>query len=192
MRVITFALFVSLLGAGCQKQNAKEKRYQDFDSLVNAQVTYLTRSKASLKKKATIGCKSDSTSIVPDSTTWSHELDVFRQLDLINRPIYRDAYIVKDRTKDSKSNLLILSYEAPPTFTVPYLRLFYQDSPKRLKKLEALYQESNSLYNTKRILKMYFDDSKGKPYLTGYTIDGNQKMMLSDSTHYTITAEITF
>lgn len=189
MRVLVFVLFVGLV-SGCQKQKSNAKRYLDMDSLVNVQVKYLTQSKATLEKKATIGDKTSSSTAVPDSTSWSHELDVFRQLDLINRPIYRDVYVVRDGGKDSKSNLLIKSYEAPANSTVPYLRLYYQDSPWRLKKLEALYQEINSLYGSQRKLEMYFDDATGKPFLKGYLIEGNQKMMLSDSVHYAIKSEV--
>lgn len=190
MKIASFIFFIVLLAVGCQKQEVKSKRYFDLDSLVSAQVVYLSKSKASLKKEATISKKSSSSVNALDSTAWSHELDVFRQLDLINRPIYSDVYYIKDGAKDSKSNLLIRSYEAPANSTVPYLRLFYQTTPSRLKKLEALYRETNSLYNSQRKLEMYFDDATGKPYLTGFFIEGHQKMILSDSVHYTIQAEI--
>lgn len=189
MRVLVFVLFVGLV-SGCQKQKSNAKRYLDMDSLVNVQVKYLTQSKATLEKKATIGDKTSSSTAVPDSTSWSHELDVFRQLDLINRPIYRDVYVVSDGVKDSKSNLLIKSFDAPANSSVPYLRLYYQDTPTRLKKIEALYQETNALYGSQRKLEMLFDDTTGKPCLKGYLIIGNQKMILSDSVHYTIKSEV--
>ena len=190
MRFIGLLLCIGLFESGCQKQVVKHKRYIDIDSLINVQVAHLNQLTATLKKVVTIDGKNDSSSNVLDSAAWSHELDVFRQLDLINRPIYRDAYIVKDGIKDSKSNLRIRSYESLSAATVPYIRLFYQDSPARLKKIEALYQETNSLYVSQRILKMYFDDATGKPYLTGYSIEGHQKMMLSDSVKYIIKSVI--
>lgn len=190
MKIASFLFFIVLLAMGCQQQEVKRKRYFDLDSLVSAQVVYLSKSKASLKKEATISGRSSSSVNTLDSTAWSHELDVFRQLDLINRPIYSDVYNTKDGVKDSKSNLLIRSYEAPANSAVPYLRLFYQTTPARLKKLEALYQETNSLYNSQRKLEMYFDDTTGKPCLIGFLVEGHQKMILSDSVHYTIQAEI--
>jgi hypothetical protein len=190
MRVVFSLLVIELLATSCQEQKVNGKRYFDLDSLISAQIVYLSKSKASLKKEATISEKSSSSTTILDSTAWSNELDVFRQLDVINRPTYRDAYEVKDGVKDSKSNLLIRSYEARTNSAVPYLRLLYQDNPSRLKKLEALYQETNSLYSSQRKLEMYFDDTKGKPYLTGFFIEGDQKMILSDSVHYTIRTEI--
>lgn len=190
MRVVSFLLVIGLLTASCQEQKVNGKRYFDLDSLVSAQVIYLSKSKASLKKEATILEKSGSSTTILDSTAWSNELDVFRQLDVINRPMYRDAYEIKDGTKDSKSNLLVRSYEAKVHSAVPYLRLLYQDNSSRLKKLEALYQETNSLYGSQRKLEMYFDDIKGKPHLTGFFIEGDQKMILSDSVHYTIRTKI--
>jgi hypothetical protein len=190
MKIASSLFIIVLLAMGCQQQEIKSKRYFDMDSLVSAQVVYLSKSKASLKKEATISDKSSSSVNTLDSTDWSHELDVFRQLDLINRPIYSDVYVISDGGKDSKSNLLVRAYEAPANSTVPYLRLFYQTTPARLKRLEALYQETNSLYNSTRKLEMYFDDATGKPCLTGFFVDGHQKMILSDSVYYTIRAEI--
>jgi hypothetical protein len=192
MRSISFLVLIGLISVSCQEKRVVEKRYLDLDSLMNAQVAILSKSKVSLTKKAVIGLKKDSSITVPDSSAWSQELDVFRQLDLINRPIYRDVYQINDKMKDSKSNLLIYSLEARSKSPIPYLRLYYQDTPSRLKKLEAVYQESNSLYASHRLLKMYFDDTTGRPSLTGYLIEGDQKMILSDSIHYTITAHITF
>ncbi len=190
MKVASLLFTVLLLSVGCQKKVANSKRYFDMDSLVNSHVAYLSRSKASLKKEASISGKSSASANTLDSTSWSHELDVFRQLDLINLPIYSDVYEIKNGTKDSKSNLLIRSFEAPANSAVPYLRLFYQTSPTRLKKLEAQYQATNSLYYTQRKLVMYFDDTAGQSLLTGFLIEGAQKMILSDSVHYTIRAEI--
>jgi hypothetical protein len=192
MRGFALAFFVALISMGCQKQLVKKKAYVDFDSLINKQVAFLKTSNASLRKEAIIGDQTSSSSAIPDSTAWSHELDVFRQLDLINRPVYQNAYTIKDGVKDSKSNLLIRSFEAPADAAVPYLRLYYQDTPLRLKKLEALYQETNSLYRSQRKLEMYFDDSRGPSYLKGYLIEGDQKMILTDSVHYAIRSEIVF
>jgi hypothetical protein len=190
MRLASLLFMVLLLAFGCQRKGATTKRYFDLDSLINSQVTNLSRSKASLKKEASILGKSSTSINALDSTSWSHELDVFRQLDLINLPIYSDVYEIKNGTKDSKSNLLIRSFEAPANSAVPYLRLFYQTSPARLKKLEAQYREANSLYNTQRKLVMYFDDSAVKALLTRFLIEGTQKMIFSDSVQYTIRAEI--
>jgi len=191
MRVIAVLFSIGLVVSGCRQQVVKEKRYLNVDSLVSSQIDYLNHSKASLTKEAAIGDKTSVSTTLPDSTLWSHELDVFRQLDLINRPTYRDAYLVTDRLKDAKSNLLIKSYEAKAGSPVPYLRLYYMETPLRLKRLEALYQETNSLYNSQRKLTMYFEGEPGKPYLKSYSIEGDQKLMLSDSVHYTIRAEIT-
>jgi len=190
MRVIAVLISVGLAVSGCKQQVIKQKSYLNVDSLISSQIDYLRHSKASLTKEASIGGKTSVSTTLLDSTSWSHELDVFRQLDLINRPTYRDAYSVTDRVKDSKSNLLIKSYEAQAGSPVPYLRLYYMETPLRLKRLEAFYQETNSLYGSQRKLAMYFEGDQGKPHLKSYSIEGDQKLMLSDSVHYTIRAEI--
>lgn len=190
MKVVSLLFLVIITSVGCQRKVVTHKRYFDLDSLVTAQVAYLGRSKASLKKEASISGKSSTSVNTLDSASWSHELDVFRQLDLINLPVYSDAYEVRNGIKDSKSNLLIHSFDAPANSAVPYLKLFYQTSPARLKKLEAQYQATNSLYSTKRTLIMYFDDTAGKALLKSFSIEGAQKMILSDSVHYFIRAEV--
>ena len=190
MKFSVFLFFIGLGLSGCQQQRVTGKRYLNMDSLINEQVYYLTHFNASLNKEAVIGNNRSSSTSKLDSTTWSYELDVFRQLDLINRPIYRDVYQVTDRVKDPKSNLLIKSYEAQSGSPVPYLRVYYLDTPLRMKRLEALYQENNALYGSQRKLEMYFDGEPGRPFLKGYLIEGNQKMMLSDSVHYAIHSEV--
>jgi len=53
--------------------------------------------------------KKDSTAFIPDSTQWKHELDAFQQLDVINKPLYKDNYHLEERD-DDHSNLLVRKY----------------------------------------------------------------------------------
>jgi hypothetical protein len=185
--------FIFLIGAcaflltACDRTSQKyDKAYFDFDSLINAQVIELRKAKSEINKNSTINGKHDNSSFVPDSTKLANELDVFRQLDLINKPLYRKSYDVKDWEKDTKSNLFIRTYTATTPSPVPYVKFYYQTSPREIKKIESIFQEKNSLYDTRRNLTLLFDDSSGVFLLTGYQIMGSQKMILSDTVNFSV------
>lgn len=178
--------------ASCNRVNQQyDKAYFDFDSLINVQVKELIKSNVTLRKISVINGKSDSSSFVPDSLKLANELDVFRQLDVINKPLYRNSYDVKDGEKDTRSNLLIRSYTAKAVSPVPYVKFYYQSSSHDLKRMESLFHEENALYNTSRTLTLLFDDSSGSSLLSGYQLSGSQKMILSDTVNFSVEVSFT-
>jgi hypothetical protein len=183
--------FVSaiLLLVACNKQNEKyDKVYFDFDSLINAQVNELAKAHSTLTKSVLLDGKRDESSHTTDSTLLAQELDVFRQLDLINKPLYRNTYKVTDGEKDTQSNLSMRSYKAKEPAPIAFVNFYYHNDFKQIKKIESVYQETNSLYATKRQLRLEFDDLTGTMLLTKYRMTGSQKMILSDSVQFTIEA----
>lgn len=183
-------LIVSFLISGCRNNKLESKNY--FDSLVNATTNYLVKNKAQVNKRTAIGSKQDTVIFQPDSIGWSNELDVFRQLNAFQLPAYRDKYQFADGIKDSQSNLLIREYKALTTIPIPFVRLYYYQQLKNLKRIEAEYHEINTLYTSKRYLIMEFEERNNKSVLTRYSIDGVQQMILSDSVTYSITGGISF
>jgi hypothetical protein len=183
-----FFLFVgsAFLFACSQSNQQYDKAYFDFDSLINEQVTGLMNVDATLHKRATINGKTDSTSFFVDSLNLSNELDVFRQLDLINKPLYRNSYEIKDGEKDTRSNLLVRSYTAKAPSPVPFVKFYYQASTQEVKKIESVFHEANALYDTRRNLTLLFDDSRGSHLLSGFQLRGTQKMILSDSVSFLV------
>jgi len=181
-------VYVSLFG--CQNSKLESKNY--FDSLVTANTDYLVKNKASLNKYAIIGQKQDTVTFQPDSTHWSNELDVFRQLNAFQLPAYRDAYLLTDGIKDSQSNLTIREFKASKSIPIPFVRVFYYRQIENLKRIEADYHETNTLYATTRHLIMEFEERNSTPVLTYYSIDGLQQMILSDSVTYVIRGRISY
>lgn len=181
----------AFLLTACNRVNQQyDKAYVDFDSLINVQVAALIKSKVTVNKISVINGKRDSSSFLPDSLKLANELDVFRQLDLINKPLYRNSYNVKMDEKDTKSNLLIRSYIAKSPSPVPYVKFYHQASSNHIKKLESFFREENALYNTSRNLTLLFDDSSGFSFLSGYQLKGSQKMILSDTVNFSV--EVSF
>jgi hypothetical protein len=176
--------------ASCK--GSSEQAHTYFDSLIEAQVTYLSVARASVTKMAIMNGKEDQSTFTPDSTLWQGELDVFRQLSLFERPAYRDAYRREDGVHDIKSNLVIRWYKATRNIPIPEIKFYYYKQFKNLKKVEAFYQQENALYATTRKLVLDFEEVDGQPVLNAYSIHGIQKMVLSDSVKFLIQSNISY
>lgn len=187
---IFFCLLVGSLS--CTTHTKKNTLYYPVDSLINAQVGFLTKSKALLIKKAEIDGTEETVSFIPsDSAAWAHELDIFSELNVINNPVNAGSYIVESDVKDTNSNLTIRSFTGEESLSVVYLKIFYLEVPAKLKRVEALYREENSLLKGSRLLILEFQEINGKTILTSYSIEGSQKMFLGDSVKFSIKGTIT-
>src|SRR5687767_8698491 len=123
---IIVALF---LLAGCTA-GKEESDFYPIDSLVTKQLAQLVEMKARLHKTALLEGKTDSVSYVPnDTVAWAKELDIFRQLKIINKPVNHGSYLVDDNQRDPSSNLTVKAFTAAEkNLPVRYMKIFYQDS----------------------------------------------------------------
>jgi hypothetical protein len=169
-----------------------DKPYFDFDSLVEVQTKLIGTQNDSIKKIAAIDGKTDVSTFMVDTTGMKRELEVFKQLDVINKPLFKNAYALSNAIKDAKSNLLVKNYTIKKTHKskspVPYVRIYYLNEFRHIKKIEALYKENNLLYSTHRYLVMEFDEAGNKLKLNNYLIKGFEKMILNDSVGFSIEA----
>lgn len=185
--LVTIGLF------SCQGPPKTRNELLAIDSLLDAQIKMLTIQKTQLTKEAIINGQTEkSVEVFNDSTKWAYELDVFRQLNLVNRPIYLSKYEVTEEIKDTNSNLSIRSIDTKETLPIRWLKVFYQDIPSKIKKIEGYYTESNSVFSGSRKLSLEFQDIQGRLSLVKYQIDGGQEMMLGDSVAYVIKGEINY
>src|SRR5687767_7846911 len=86
------AVCIAVLTISCNKRIKEEERpsYFHIDSLVSSQVNLLASSQAMLQKEAFVKGKLDTITYVPkDTTEWNRELDIFRELKAINKPVNR-------------------------------------------------------------------------------------------------------
>lgn len=184
---ILFFLGCGVFMVACRQAGKQyDKPYFDFDSLINAQHAALLQQPVTLSKTVVLDGKQDQFSFSVDSASLAHELDVFRQLDIINKPLYAKTYHITDGEKDTHSNLMMRKYVARNPAPIPGVTFYYQDRFDQLRKIESEYNENNTLYSTHRKLVLEFDNSSGKFLLTRYRLTGSQKMILSDSVLYTI------
>lgn len=170
--------------------NKKGSPLYPVDSLLHAQATYLSEKNATLNKVVVLDGKQEEIALAPkDIQAWRNELDIFTALDVINKPINRSYYSIED-ISDSRSNLKVKSFTTKEDLPVRYIRIFYYQKPNRLRRLEAQFKESNSLYNSSRDLSMDFQQFGDTIVLTSYSITGGQKMLLDDSVQYRINGSL--
>jgi hypothetical protein len=180
-----------VLLAACSQERTQTTLF-DVDSLIISQATELTAVKAVLHKEAFVGTGKDDTIYSPSTKeAWAAELEMFKKLDAVNKPVSKFSYIIDDSLFDVSSNLTVKAISAvSDDLPVKYIRIFYDDDIKSPRKIEALYDDRNEMYASGKILKMEFQEIDDKNILTGYTIQGGQKMILGDSVTYVIQGKI--
>lgn len=185
-----FVAFAAVTAISCGSQERSRALYP-VDSLISAQVSTLSKSNAWLQKIAVMQDKSDTTSFAPqDSLGWSKELDIFRELEVMNKPVSQSNYLIDDNLFDPGSNLTVKAFTSTTELPVRSMRVFYDGSIQRVRKIEAEYEDENALYQSKRSLVMRFNQINNVSVLTSYTILGGQKMILADSVAFRLDAKI--
>jgi hypothetical protein len=183
-------IFIAFLSFSCSRENQKSASLYNVDSLFKMQIDYLLSHEAAISKKARLNGVEKIITINPkDSLRWAEELSIFFELDVVNKPIHKGIYKV-DEYADNKSNLNVKSFSTTEDLPVKFFKIYYQTSLRELRKIEAQYNETNSLYSSKRFLTMQFENVYNKTILTSYSISGGQKMFLDDSVQYTIDANV--
>lgn len=187
---LLFCFLLALLISSCQQANrVYEKPYFDFDSLIHTQVKVRALQQKTIFKIAAINSQKDSSSFKADSAVLAHEWDAFLQLDVINKPMFKNNYKITERA-DSKSNLTVRSYESTIPSAVPFVHFYYYGSFANLKRIESKYIEKNVLNDIARHLILTFDEEQGKPFIQKYSITGGQKMIFNDTLQFSIQGSI--
>lgn len=184
-------LVIVLLTAACQETSKPSAIYYPMDSLIRAQTYQLAEQKATLTKKAQIDGEEETTVIEPkDSTAWFTELDIFASLHTINKPVNLGNYTVTDGSDDQQTNLTIRTFTCKTNLPVVWLKVFYQEKPQHIRKIEALHREESSLLKGSRMLVMEFQELNNKVTLTSYSIEGGQVLFLGKPVEFTLTGTI--
>ncbi|HEY0651541.1 MAG TPA: hypothetical protein VGD65_00385 [Chryseosolibacter sp.] len=188
--LLIFTVLIAVV-SGCSTESETSKLY-DVDSLLNTQVKILANGRSRLQKQALLGDETDMLTYIPDSAAWNRELDVFRQLEAMNKPVHRTKYLVDDNLFDPGSNLTVKAFTALESLPVRSVRVFYDKTIRAPRKIEAVYDEENALYKSSKKLLLEFQQINNKNVLTSYSIEGGQKMILSDSVTFSVTGRIQF
>ena len=190
LKACLFYIFLMALFS-CSRIEREKPGFYSMDSLLARQSKYLARNASGLTKVSNLDVHSDTVRVTPRSTEeWARELEIFAAIEDINKPANKDFYKI-EMLPDSKSNLVVKAFTTNEALPVEFLRLYYQATEDRVRKIEAKYNESNVLYKSTRLLTMEFQQIDENIVLTSYEIQGNQKMFLSDSVKYSIRGDVT-
>jgi hypothetical protein len=190
LRTLIALLLLSLGFWSCESEREPAAFYP-IDSLVREQVLHLAEIQAGLFKEALLSGKTDTVKYIPaDTAAWMKELEIFRKLNEINKPVNKGNYEVSDGLIDPESNLTVKAFTSLRELPVVYLKIYYQGRITKPRKIEALYDEENFLYESSRILSMHFEQIDNKTVLTAWSIKGGQHMIFGDSVTFYITGKI--
>lgn len=179
------SLVIGVLLAGCAgKQATTHTQFYNIDSLIAAQGSLLKNKE--LSKLVTINGRSEETKFTPDSLQWTSELEVFRQIDQVNKSSFREEYVVAD-IRDTNSNLMIREIKSNGEAPVSMFRLYFLRTPGDVRKIEATLVEENALYTDTRKMTMEFDRHH---MLSRYRVEGSQKMVMDDSVRFVIAGSV--
>lgn len=167
----------------------------DLDSLIDQQLVNLSRIQPVLEKEAEINGEQERIRLEKtDSAVWAKELDIFRQLDLNAKALNAGRYEIKTGLRDETSNLNIIEYTAKEELPLSQVRIYYQESPEKVRRIEGKFRsnESNRLYSSGRYLSMELIDINSRAMLMRYQVIGGQKMILGDSISYNLVGALTY
>ncbi|MBS1557307.1 MAG: hypothetical protein JST69_01165 [Bacteroidetes bacterium] len=180
MKWVIITVVAGALWSCVSDEQKNKKIYFDFDSLMTAQVKNIKKNEIVLLKKTILNSLTDSLSLKPDSIQLKNEMEMFRQLDDINKPMYKGWYKIETK-EDVNSNLKVRTFTTNTKATVPFVKLFFNQKINRLKRIESSWAENNAMMNTQRFLMLEFEDHNDQPRLMHYRVTGHQKVIFSKS-----------
>lgn len=169
-----------------------EDPYFSVQALMERQITLLDSLNPMVRITGALQQKDEAIQVRKDRAAWAASLKLFTDAD-INQPVLQGQYTVKD-TFDAQHNLSLRLYEAKrgADTSIPYLKVYYQDTLTQVKRIETIFREDNLLYDTQRKMSADFEMVQGQPRLMQYETIGEQKMLLQDSVHYRMQATIDY
>ena len=192
MKYFLFSALVVSLVACKDLEPASPSYFFSVDSLVEAQIDYLTEKGAKVTKTGmVIGQGMDSVTIMPDSLQWARELAIFKSAD-INKPRLRERY--EKHVKSLDNGLEQLSYIPTDSagLMVNKLTITYDADPNNLREIHAIIVGNNPLYSSQREIRMNFEEVGGAARLKTYFVQGGQKMKLKDSVQFDLHGKLVY
>jgi hypothetical protein len=194
-RRLLYGLITTLLMACAGTNGEQSTAFYDLDSLIDVQVAYLSKMQPALQKEAEIDGKLEVIRLTrSDSAGWARELEIFRQLDLNAKKLNATRYEIRSGLHDNTSNLNILEYRTKEADALPLsmVRIYYQEKPENIRKIEGTFNESNGLYSSSRYWSMELIDIRDTIVLTNYAVTGSQKMIFGDSVKFKIRGTLSY
>jgi len=178
-----------MLALACKAPDQERITLQfNCDGLIDSQIKWLAHN-ASVKKFTTVGNFNEATEMSQNQVDWKTELELFRALANINKPIYRNTYSISV-APDPKSNLTIKSWLANGHAPIRSLKVYYLERPDEIKKIEATLEEKNFIFTSTKIIDMEFNVMSEIPKLERYKISGVQQFLFDKPNPFSVVGDV--
>ncbi|MDX5423350.1 MAG: hypothetical protein LPK07_06615 [Hymenobacteraceae bacterium] len=184
-----FLLGLLLATAACERPapptSAKAETSYNLTAYLQEQKQRLQAERPMVLKSVQTGDQPTET-IETDAVNWEDELAVFEEADL-NRPALQEYYTKQEQALEDGSTAITYHRREDAEPMVQHLQLILGPDQK-LKQLDALLQDKNWLFYTRRNIQLLADPATGN--LSGYNVQGVQKLIFGDSLHYKVDANL--
>jgi hypothetical protein len=126
-----------------------------------------------------------------ETVNWNRELEFFREVDL-NRPALRDFFTITRHTDPATGHSIERYERVPGAGTRIHFLQVEMDAGQQLRQLKAATEQNNPLFYTQRNLQLTCTPSPDQSRISSYTVTGVQKLIFTDSAHYTLKAEVLY
>ena len=175
-----------LILACSQAKQEKQVLQFNLDSLLDFHARQLSKTGARLNKSTSLKDTVKFLTGAIQTVSWEKELEPFRMISAINKPIYRNAYTVTVE-RDPKSNLMVKSWKAKANEPVRLVKLYFLNNLSTLRKLETVVEKRNFIVSSRQKLEMDFN-LFGNSQLERFAISGSQKFFWDNPQPFSLTA----
>ncbi|MCJ8163844.1 hypothetical protein MKJ04_03255 [Pontibacter sp. E15-1] len=189
-RVSSFFLVLLLAIVACERPappasaDAEQAAY-NLSAYLEQQQQRLTAEKPMVLKSVSAEGKPTET-IETSAVDWEDELAVFKETDL-NRPALQEYYTRQEQVL-ADGNILVEYTRLKDTEPLVHHLRLELGPDRKLRKLNALIQDQNVLFYSRRNIQLSTDTATGN--IASYRVEGVQKLILSDSLHYRVDANL--
>jgi len=179
VKTLLFDILFATTVLGCQNlrpETIELPTYPDLNKVLEEQSQLLAAK--SLQKEVTLGEKTETSSFAMDTAKWKSELDFLEEINPC-KPEYVGVYEV---VKNDQSLQLTLGPKEKSVLTE--LNILYQDEDYA--RISASIHEDKDVYTHHRDIKVVFRNA----LISSWTIQGYQKMMLSDTVRFGISGSV--
>ncbi len=164
--------------------------YYDINGLIDHQVSLLDSISPILFKAANINGKIERDSILPENADWANELIIAKSAD-INKSMLISSYQVVEKKLAGLPTTIYISKTPKVTYADSIAIQFTSQSQQPLAFYAAL-NTKNALFQSDKSLALKFDTTGQKSALISMKVEGWQKMILADTTHFSISSEVIY
>lgn len=185
--LILISLF--LVSCGKRSTNLQLSSQINTDSLLDYHISVLSNSNALLTKSLKINNSVQTADVDDSKINWANELESFRTISLINKPIYLTSYNITFEN-DKKSNLLVRKWEVKQDLPLKKLKIYYLKDLSQIKRLEATIEQRNFVFSSTKQLSIDFGVLGADRMVDDYEVSGHQKLIWGEPQDFSIKGHV--